>query len=528
MSKWMLILLVNIVAFTQIHAQAGALDVTFGNNGIVKPNFPEKTSNSEDLALQPDGKIVTIGTQKNTVGSNLILARFHPNGDLDTTFGVQGMVQLLAAPFSSGLRVKVLNDGKILATGIQQTNDIGNYLLARFNADGSIDPSFGNNGMVSGSIRGVNEIPYTVAIQPDNKIIIAGLSIDTTFQLDAFMLRFLPNGNLDQSFGNQGVVLTFIDDNFSSYILELTLQPDGKIIAAGAAYSGLSGGYNGGLVLRYLPNGQLDASFQNKGAMLFGAGRLASVALQPDGKMVLGGDFIFPPEYGFALSRIQSDGTLDKEFGDLGYTLLDFEAPSDETNIKVLVLPDGKIIGTGTPIVSSNNGYGFHITRLNRNGKLDPDFGTGGKVTTLFDLDGATLNTSAVYQPDGKLLLCGTYRKDTLYDITLARYILDINWQDTIPVDTSKLVESPLRFYPNPTPGQAVLEYHLAADMSVSIALFDVLGRKLQPLHDETLQLSGNYQQPLRFGDELAAGAYLLRLTRGTKEDWFRVVRVRP
>jgi uncharacterized delta-60 repeat protein len=316
-------------------------------------------------------------------------------GDLDPTFGVGGKV---TTDFFGGLndlaRALVLQpDGKLVAAGqAEATDGRSEFALARYLPDGSLDPTFGVGGKVTTDFGGQFDLALALVLQPDSKLVAAGLFGGGNFAL----ARYLPDGSLDPTFGVGGTVIS----DFEGELLALALQPDGKLVAAGGSAGSFA-------LARYLPDGSLDPTFGVGGTVttdftndVGGVDAAHALALQPDGKLVAAGG----SAGGFALARYLPDGHLDATFGVGGKVITDFGgAPAGASALALQ--PDGKLVAAG----SASPGFvaDFALARYLPDGRLDPTFGTEGKVTTDFrGLDDVA--SALVLQPDGKLVAAGS------------------------------------------------------------------------------------------------------------------------
>jgi uncharacterized delta-60 repeat protein len=274
---------------------------------------------------------------------------------------------------------------------------------------GGLDPGFGDGGIALNSLSG-SDFSFAVALQPDGKIVTAGTS-NYGFAVN----RYNNDGTLDQTFGSAGTVLRY----FGPYNLAygLAIQPDGKILAAGYQQNGTGAEPDFAvtpLVVRYNPDGSPDSSFGSAGSAIVGQAPVESaksVAIQPDGKIVVAGNRIVPtgvmrgPSQ-FAVSRLGPDGNLDPSFGSSGKITTSFNQV-DFLNAIVLQ-PDGKIIAvgdSGAADTGETDGRSIAIARYNSDGALDPGFGAGGKIVT--SMPGGAVGYGAALQPDGKLIVTG-------------------------------------------------------------------------------------------------------------------------
>lgn len=185
----------------------GSLDNTFGNGGIVITNYGNFNNEINSLAIQPDGKIVGSGIIINNFGSNyhFILIRYNPDGSLDDTFRSNGIASVLNNHGYTGHTVLLQNDGKIVLGGNCYNGSL-HFALVRFNADGSLDNTFGTNGFVI-TFRSQSSWQSNAVMQNDGKIVMAGFT-QTDSGYNFCLIRYNTDGNLDYSFGTDGVVVT--------------------------------------------------------------------------------------------------------------------------------------------------------------------------------------------------------------------------------------------------------------------------------------------------------------------------------
>ena len=237
-----------------------------------------------------------------------------------------------------------------MSNNLASSDDVA---LVRYNADGSLDPTFGVGGRVLTDVSGGGEVASGVVLQPDSKIVVAGFAERANSAgNDGLILRYDSNGVLDPTFGSNGVVLTpFLAAR------SLALAPDGRIVVAGGASDPANpGGFFA--VARFLKNGALDASFDGDGwntTDLAGFDEsAAAVSVQLDGKVLAAGTSANPDfSLDFALLRYNADGTDDWTFGTLGRVITDFAGRSDGAR-GIALQPDGKIVLAGSAVVAFN------------------------------------------------------------------------------------------------------------------------------------------------------------------------------
>jgi uncharacterized delta-60 repeat protein len=385
---------------------AGALDPTFGAGGKVTTAFPGAALTlASDVVVQPNGRIVTVGvTYSAATGfqGDLALARYLPDGRLDPSFGTGGRVVTDLGGDEFFPKAALQSDGKIVVAGTTYApgDFVGDFAVARYNPDGSLDAGFGARGKVITDFGG-NEALNDIAVQPNGKIVVVGTSFD---EGDFALARYNADGSLDAGFGAGGKVITDLGgyDSASS----VAIQPNGKVVVGGDSFN--LDTFNDDLALaRYSADGSLDPSFGTGGKVIANLGAqeaIGDIALQANGKIVALGttiDFV-TSNADFELARFNTDGSLDTTFGAGGHVTTDFGG--FDVGAEVVIQPDGKIVAAGPyqGLVSD-----FGLARYNSDGSPDAGFGTDGVVTTDFGGD-FNLNFNVALQPDGKIVSAGT------------------------------------------------------------------------------------------------------------------------
>ena len=280
--------------------KAGDLDPTFGSGGKVRTDFFGYFDAAYAVAVQSDGKIIAAGSASDGISYGFGLVRYNFNGSLDTTFGNGGKVLTHFFGYSGGSQsVAIQGDGRIVAAGYTLIENQSYFALARYNSDGSLDSSFGKNGKVRTNVAGSNAC--SVKILTDNRILVGGTSYD-----GVTLARYNRNGTLDPSFGVGGIVVL----NFGLGITSVALQPDGKIVGAGAINLVNDQSF---LVIRLNSDGSLDQEFGENGKVVTdfynNVDAALDVKVQPDGRIVVGGYAYGSPTafISFALARYNLD-----------------------------------------------------------------------------------------------------------------------------------------------------------------------------------------------------------------------------
>jgi uncharacterized delta-60 repeat protein len=354
--------------------------------------------------------IVAAGGTQGSNGERFAIVRYDEDGHLDATFGREGRVRTSFAARRCVVAdaVAIQSDGKIVVAGIQGCR--GSFALARYLPNGKLDPSFGGDGKVVTRFRSGKRYSesFSVVIQPDGRIIAAGLCCGARFFA---LARYLPNGRLDATFGADGKVTTDLTPG-SDVAYDVTLQPDGKIVAAGVAAKDRNAARFA--VVRYRPNGHLDPTFGQDGKVTTRPSDCVSqahaVAVQTDGKIVAAGSAGCIDE--FALARYLTDGSLDDTFGDGGITISDFTGfGCAQADLNAMAIQsDGKLIASGFTACegASEEEFAFASARYDDDGTLDPSFGQGGEVTTVV-WDAACFQGAAgvAIQADERIVVAG-------------------------------------------------------------------------------------------------------------------------
>ena len=414
-----LVALLALLVIQSAEAAPGALDPSFGAAGKVTTAIGSGNEGIDVLALQPDGKLVAAGYSNNGSNDDFALARYNPDGTLDPVFGSGGKVTTANGPSDDEAYALALQpDGKVVAAGYGSNGSQFGFALARYNPDGTLDPTFGSGGKVVTAIGSVGGA-RALALQPDGKLVAAGWS-DGGSNYDFTLARYNPDGSLDSGFGSGGVVTTAIGSGWD-VAYALVLQPDGKLVAAGDSDNGSNHDF---ALARYNPNGTLDSGFGSGGVVTTAIGSgwatAYALALQPDGRLVAAGKGWdgTKSHFGFALARYDLDGTLDSTFGSGGKVTTAIGSFDDGARA-LAPQPDGRLLAAGNTWNGSN--YDVALARYKTDGSLDKRFNETGKVTTAIGSANDVANALAL-QPDGKLVAAGYSDGGSNYDFALARY----------------------------------------------------------------------------------------------------------
>jgi len=339
------------------------------------------------------------------------------DGDLDPTFGTGGMLMTdINRSTDIANAVAIQADGKLVVVGTTyRQNDFSgeDFVVTRHNTDGTLDNTFGVGGKVRTDFPGLAAVPSSVVIQSDGKIVVAGGAFPLfTFLGNFEVVRYNPNGSLDTSFGDGGIVTTIFPQG--SYAFDVALQSDGKIIAAGTVFVDFDPGEMSDTdfaLARYNPDGTPDATFGSGGQIstdfLGHEDDAFSVLIQPDGKIVAVGSANDPATfYDFAAARYLSNGTIDTTFGVAGKVHTDFGDQNFDRARSAALQPDGRIVAAGFAISHGGGVQNFAVARYTSSGVLDTTFSRDGK--TQIDFGNCCQSaTKVLLQSDGKIITVG-------------------------------------------------------------------------------------------------------------------------
>lgn len=321
----------------------GTEDKTFGKDGKViadrERGWQQLTIYHVTIAIQNDEKIVI-------AGEDFAVFRYNINGTLDSSF--KASKHIFTYSIAKANDIVIQPDGKVVVVGSKSPFALGGMAIVRYNTDGSLDKSFGENGIAL-ILEDEDAEAMSVVLQPDGKIVAGGIKRDYAFNQEMLLVRVLPDGHADRCFGNNGVVITHLPGADEGFINSVALQKDGKIVAGGSVIVNTLD--NHFAVLRYKSNGELDSSFNCKGSAIDNTiSNCNAVIIQHDGKIIAGGDWEGYDEFRFKLNRYNTDGSPDVSFGKSGNgivtTTITKRYPYAECHALALQT-DGKIVAAG-------------------------------------------------------------------------------------------------------------------------------------------------------------------------------------
>jgi uncharacterized delta-60 repeat protein len=394
------LLVVSLALSSTVRAAAGDLDLAFGSFGLV---VDRAGTGAAAMLLQPDGNVVVAGQ---SADGKIVLARHRPDGSLDATFGAGGIVETLAPPGAGAYpRIDALalqRDGKLVVAGVGYVSGqlAVTFAFVRFNADGSIDTSFGDGGgtrvNIASLTQGAGTTLGALLIQNDGRIVAAGYSLPGVGPWGFTLVRMESDGRLDATFGGLGVIRSGTGGGGAA---ALAIEPDGRIVAAGQAGATLDSAWDSPrclALLRYTSSGSLDASFGVRGLASWcasapsGASALHRLG---DGRLLVAGFHTVAGARRPIVARFHADGSLDATFGAGGVS----EPAMNDTEATALSVQfDGRIVVAGDR---------FSIARLGADGAPDASFGVAGVAAEVVP---GGVATALVVEPDVRILVAGS------------------------------------------------------------------------------------------------------------------------
>ncbi|MBK5213949.1 MAG: T9SS type A sorting domain-containing protein [Flavobacteriaceae bacterium] len=486
--KTLLLFFIGIITAVT-YAQDGTLDTSFGNNGYAITDFFGGTDRGSAIAVQEDGKIVVFGFVD--VGSTFSygLLRHLPNGQLDTSFGTDGFVITPAGDnfreYFSSLHIQ--NDQKIIASTTFIDNGNLDYMLMRYMPDGDVDPSFGVNGIVKTHLG--SDYLASTNLLSNGKIMAGGSATINGTDNHIFLARYLSNGELDPSFGNGGTIAEFIN-NETLKVFGIASQDDGKILVPYFTIENFEEKFK---LKQYLSNGDPDNSFGSGGIVetnIDGEIFTASMTLQQDGKILQ--SYRARGQQPINIRGLLSDGILDTSFATDGI----LEIYNDRmTVLKILVDDDSNLLVFGPTLtffeIDDNLTY-----RFKPDGTLDNSFGNNGRVYLPFE------GGDIAFQENGKILIAGNtfFYSGSGENFAVARL-------NNGPLSVPEFEQIKTTIYPNPSNGVFTIESNFHSEKE-AYQITDITGKTIASgeLGDKQTQIDLSSAQ---------SGTYFLKTSYG-------------
>ena len=520
-------------------AQSGTLDTTFGTSGKVTTSLSTTNITSDIIystIIQPDGKILTAGTSLETARYKFALARYLTNGNLDTTFGTAGIVITDIGVITSGgitVEMKLQLDGKIVVIGTHQDtqNDLSKIALVRYNSNGTLDASFGTNGVVFSNFNNYDNEGNGLFIQANGKILAAtfAFSSNNNNESNYNIFRYNSNGILDNSFGINGVVsinlgLNIVNLNSSDVATIIIELANGKILVAGKSDSMPTNGENNFAIIQLNSNGTLDTSFGTMGKVFIDFSlddQVAAMQITATNKIILGGTLFYNSGANSKIGIVQlnANGTIDTTFGTAGKIITTINSSTNNDVLEDLQLQaNGDIIVGGTTQNSNTLiGLDFALVKYFINGNLDTNFGTNGFAITDFNNSTEFINSIAI-QSNNKIIATGSFAVSNS-KFALARYN-----NVTLSNTTFNQNISAISVYPNPVINTSVIEFNLLQNENITMTLYDTSGKKVQTVVNNKYFALGKNSENFKILNTLPSGIYTLVLSNGNNYKSIKII----
>jgi uncharacterized delta-60 repeat protein len=336
------------------HNTDGTLDSTFSSDGKVTTDLTPRLDGAHDMTIDGTGRIVAAGVV-GIGGSDprFALVRYNPDGSLDTSFSGDGkVITNFSRHYDSARAVAIDPDGKIVVAGTVNWGPNPNFGVARYNPDGSLDSSFSGDGKVTIDVSGRSDNALEMAIQSDGKIVVSGEGGFGRGRIDSklILVRLTDAGALDATFSSDGKVMTQFTPRFDG-AWGVAVDGDNRIVAVGFAGAWVNKRF---ALARYSPNGRLDTTFGGDGKVMTDFTRLhdeaIDVSFQQDEKILVGGEagdrLNRRANSQFALARYNTNGSLDLSFSGNGKLFTNLTRKEDAAS-RILAQQDEKIVAAG-------------------------------------------------------------------------------------------------------------------------------------------------------------------------------------
>lgn len=422
---FLLTLLSNII-FSQTD---GTLDVSFGSSGKVVTNVSSGVDFASDGIQLSDNKIL-VGGYANQNGQDNLVLKYLSNGQLDTSFGNNGVSIIELGTTSSQVRkIGTQSDGKIILAGRAGNSGPAHSTISRLNQDGTLDLSFGVNGYVT-HISGSESDIQGLSILDNDKIIVVGYTLNSN--ADIKVIKLNSNGTYDNSFGNNGVVI--LDFGSLGIRAFCSIMNGNKILIGGVICCNPD---ESSLVLQLNADGSLDTSFGNNGwnYAYFGSStgfydhdRFLTITLKDNKIYAVGSKLFTSIDYQINLAKFNIDGSLDTSFDSDGMLTINTSSQKDFIH-DIKILEDNSILMAGISSFSSTSSS-FLMVKLNPDGTLNSDFGNNGLVLT--NLNSTTSGIQKLIVNENNIIAIGNNNISSSANVAMAKYhnsnpVLNIN-----------------------------------------------------------------------------------------------------
>jgi uncharacterized delta-60 repeat protein len=466
MKQLILYFLIFLLTLFHVQGQPGVLDFSFGGSGYVTTDLNGLEETVNFVKVQDDGKIVISGENENNDVGDFYMARYLPDGNLDPGFGMGGFIIHDFSEVGDDDKARdfqILPGGKYMVAG-RAINAFGRYelILVRLLMDGSLDNTFGDNGVVRHALPDTDLYMSNLHRLDNENYVLTGRIDDFGFA-DLALLRAFPNGSIDNSFGTDGYVFYDAYGSFDISRRSIILE-NGNIVTAGWAFDpGI--GTNRPIMVMFNPNGTINSGFGINGLFSGPADtdddQYRDLALYQNNHIITVGFITESGEREILVTKIDLNGIIDPGFGTGGHLILDYNGLSTEAE-SVQIQTDGKILA-GVTITDPVEGENITALRMLQDGTPDPSYASDG--WSIHHISNDDDVSEIVLQEDEKVILAGRTNDGTPdKDILLLRLHGDLTSfiQDTRSHET-------LQIFPNPATDLVTLHGNLPRGESIKI-----------------------------------------------------------
>ena len=482
----------------------GSLDTTFGANGKVITNIAGASVDFAYDAVQLNDNKILVAGYTTLNGQDMLLLKYDQNGQLDTTFGTDGISIIEDETRLSQVRkVGLQSNGKIILAG-RSGSQTAYATIARADASGALDTTFGTNGFTR-KISGTESDIQALMVLPDDKIVVVGYVLNNTSNIQVIKLN--ADGSFDMTFGTNGVKVITIG-SFGQRAFCGTMNGD-KILIGGV----ISNPNESSLLLQLNADGTFDTSFGTDGYSVaqFGPNpqnrydRFSAIQIFENKIYAVGSRAIDAFNYKGNLAKFTINGILDTTFSDDGKLIVNTSSEKNFIN-DIQILQEGYILLAG---VASNSSSNFLMIKLNTDGTFKTNFGTNGIVTT--SMNSASNTVQKVIVNDTNLIAVGASNSNVSSNIALAKY----NNSNLLSVINNLNTNERFKVYPNPFETVLHISNH-GNDIIESIQILDATGKQIVRITNniETIQL-----------DNLLSGVYVMKILTKSSTYIFKIIK---
>ena len=407
---------------------AGDLDPTFGIGGRVLTDIGQPASDEARsvTAVQSDGDVIVVGTTSQSP-NQILVARYNADGSLDAGFGDQGVEILTFGNVNDvGFGVAVDGQGRIIVAGYSYQSDATGYdfAVARLSAQGHFDTTFDGDGRTTIDFGSLNDFGLSMALDSQDRVVVAGYSYQNgSSGADFAVARLDVQGQLDTSFAGGGRATIDFGNTFDVG-QSVAVDSQDRVVVAGYSFQQSDSPDLNFAVARLDVQGELDTTFDGDGRALVDFGSTSDVAFgvaaDAQDRVVIAGQYYESATgYQFAVARLDAQGQLDITFSGDGRALIDFDGTVDRGQ-SVAIDGQGRVVVAGSSYPSDATGYDFAVARLDAQGQLDNAFDGDGRTTVDFGL-GIDFGTGVAVDDQDRVFVAGSSAQAaTLGDVAVA------------------------------------------------------------------------------------------------------------